>query len=446
MHLVWFRDDLRLYDNPALQQACEQGEAVAAVYIATPQQWQQHDWGPNKIGFIAAHLRTLQQELAQLNIPLHQLQCDDYQQIPNVLLPLMAQLHASTLWFNSGVGVNEQQRDQQVRNHIEQQGWQWHSFTEQRLLDFNAIRTGKNEPYRVFTPFAKKAKQWLQTFPPTPLPRPQSVPSLPTDTVLIQQWQQPPAYQLAWPVGENAAWQTLQRFSRYAMANYQQQRDFPAEIGTSQLSPYLAIGALSAAAIFHHLAQLPASEGQNCWINELLWREFYRYLMWHFPRLSQHQAMYPHKEPQWSTNQHHFTQWQQGKTGYPMVDAGMRQLLDTGWMHNRLRMLCASFLVKDLHLNWRWGEAYFMRHLIDGDLASNNGGWQWAAGCGADAAPYFRHFSPTRQAQRFDPKQQYQQQFLPELNDKQHPYYPPMVDHKIQCRAFTDSIKALSHG
>ncbi|WP_298441770.1 FAD-binding domain-containing protein [uncultured Ferrimonas sp.] len=443
MKLVWLRSDLRLNDNPALYSACQSGEPVAVVFVATPRQWQQHHWGNNKISFIAAQLQSLRQHLNQRNIALHISCCDDFSAQPQHLHALMQQLGASWLLYNAEHGYNEQVRDNAVAATLTQAGLGWQRFAEHNLLAPEQIRTGKGEPYRVFTPFMKKARRWLSDFPPQPLPAPAIQPFAVLEQ--LNHWQQIPTYQLQWPVGEDAAWQQLQHFCQDAMNDYQHGRDIPAINGTSRLSPYLTIGVLSSVAVYHYLQQrMPHGDGATTWINELLWREFYRYLMHHFPALSKNQAMYPHKEPKWDHNPAWFARWQQGNTGFPMVDAGMRELAQTGWMHNRLRMLCASFLVKDLHLDWRLGEAHFMTLLIDGDFASNNGGWQWAAGCGADAAPYFRHFSPTRQAQRFDPKQQYQTRYVPELADGRQSYSQPMVDHKQQCQQFSQRVKALS--
>ncbi|QIZ76842.1 cryptochrome/photolyase family protein [Ferrimonas lipolytica] len=441
MQLVWLRNDLRVSDNPALYAACESAQPVEVVFIATPGQWQQHNWGSNKISWVAANLKSLKQQLNQLNIPLHISSCDAFENVPQHLNELMAELGATSLLCNAEPGFNESVRDHRVQEILVNSGYSWQRFAESNLLDYDAILTGKGAPYRVFTPFLRNARRWLSSNNPQPLP---AITTLPQ--VLGQQldrWHSRPPYQLSWPPGELQAWRTLQAFIDSPIQQYQTARDVPSIAGTSRLSPYMAIGAISPINIYKQLQQLSHGDGETTWLNELIWREFYRYLMHHYPRLSKNLAMYPNKEPCWDNNSHWFSCWAEGKTGFPLVDAGMRELNNTGWMHNRLRMLCASFLVKDLHLDWRLGEAYFMSKLIDGDFASNNGGWQWAAGCGADAAPYFRHFSPTRQAQRFDAKAVYQQRHLPELING---YPPPMVDHKAQCQRFSARVKELSNG
>ena len=245
----------------------------------------------------------------------------------------------------------------------------------------------------------------------------------------------------------------LPNFIQQKLALYNDQRDIPSIKGTSGLSPYLAIGAISPRyLLFVVLNQYPdlltASDSPKfSWVNELIWREFYRNLLFHFPELCKHESFKDkYRLTAWYNNSSHFTAWCEGRTGYPIVDAAMRQLNQTGWMHNRLRMVVASFLTKHLLIDWRWGEQYFMEHLIDGDLAANNGGWQWAASTGCDAQPYFRIFNPTRQSERFDPKGHFIRKYLPELKeipDKEihspHSfiekssvdiYWPTIVEHK----------------
>lgn len=245
----------------------------------------------------------------------------------------------------------------------------------------------------------------------------------------------------------------MQDFCAEKLRQYDEQRDFPACPGTSRISPYLTLGIISVrqclAAIEAALGQLPFERGAPgfVWLNELIWREFYQHLLVAFPHVSKHKAFKPETDHiRWLWDDARFTAWCEGKTGYPIVDAAMRCLNQTGWMHNRLRMIVASFLTKDLHIDWRLGERYFMQHLIDGELAANNGGWQWAASTGADAAPYFRIFNPTTQGQRFDEQGQFIKQWLPELElvpakyihtphdwlkvfDPQDSYPAPIVDH-----------------
>lgn len=262
------------------------------------------------------------------------------------------------------------------------------------------------------------------------------------------------------PAGEDAALQRLRRFCREQVQDYRQYRDLPAVPGTSCLSPYLVLGVLSPRQCFNRLwAESPemlenADSGAFTWLNELIWREFYRHLLVAYPRLCQHHPFIGWTDGLvWNRSESQLKAWQQGQTGYPIVDAAMRQMNETGWMHNRLRMISASFLVKDLLIDWRQGERYFMSQLVDGDLAANNGGWQWAASTGTDAAPYFRIFNPTTQGERFDKDGVFIRRWLPELaavpdsdihqpwrwaeRQQQHLDYPvPLVDHK-QARLAT---------
>ncbi len=285
-----------------------------------------------------------------------------------------------------------------------------------------------------------------------PLPAPPSLDNDPVDKRL-------------WPAGEEAASDNLERFLRFRGRHYKQQRDFPNVRGTSELSPYLALGMISYRQCLQavmsensgHLADGDA--GLTSWVNELIWREFYQHVAVGFPQVCRHQPFQEHtKQLRWRDDDKGFQAWCEGRTGYPIVDAAMRQLVTTGWMHNRLRMVTAMFLSKHLLIDWQRGEAFFMRHLIDGEFCANNGGWQWAASTGTDAAPYFRIFNPTTQSTRFDPEGEFIAHWLPELKslpkkarhappqDMLNPtdYPAPIVDHKAARQRALDAFKALS--
>ncbi|MBY6223825.1 cryptochrome/photolyase family protein [Ferrimonas balearica] len=446
MQLVWFRDDLRVHDHPALFAAAQSGEPVVALYIASPQQWQLHDCGPRKAQWHYANVQALREALGGLGIPLTVWRCEHFADIPARLGALCNEAGIGAVHCHHGLGVNERALEQKLADQLPVP---LHRYADANLVDYSAITTGQGGLYKVFTPFARRCRQWMAPPQPLPVPEPQAAQSpLQADDA----WSE--TVDLLWPAGEQAAARTLARFCQQRLSAYHDDRDWPAKSGTSALSPYFAAGVLSPRQAAHALSQQADGEGAQSWLNELLWREFYRYLLYHHPRLSRHDALFPAKEARWEANPEWLRRWQQGRTGFPLVDAGMRQLNATGWMHNRVRMLCASFLVKDLHIDWRLGEAYFMQQLVDGDLASNNGGWQWAAGCGADAAPYFRSFSPYRQSERFDPDGDYIRQWVPELAEvparqlhKGGPFllapdYPePMVDHKVQTARFTAQFK-----
>lgn len=436
--LVWFRADLRTEDNPALYQACQQGEVIA-VFILTPQQWQQHGWGALKTAFVLNNLQALQQRLARLNIPLLLLEQADFSDNHQALLQLAKQFNISHLLFNDEYEWNEQQRDAQVASHFKQAGLTVQRFTDQVAFTPGSIRTGKGDFYTVFTPFYRN---WLSQLHPeqlTPLPEP--APQQPTglNSDVMPVCPDHPAL-VFWPAGEAAAHQRLQAFCDASLADYQQQRDFPAINGTSSLSPWLAAGVISARqclAAAHLVAEgriQDKSTGAGCWVSELVWREFYRHLLIGFPRVSRGKAFkketehLPWRSLENSKVQRDLQAWQTGQTGFPLVDAAMRQLLATGWMHNRLRMLTAMFLSKHLLIDWRVGEAFFMQQLVDADLAANNGGWQWAASTGTDAVPYFRLFNPYSQSQKFDPQGQFIRYWLPELThlDNKTVHQPPV--------------------
>lgn len=458
-HLVWFRNDLRIHDNLALAAACrDNGAKVVGLFIATPEQWRQHHMAPRQAEFLWLHLQALQTSLAERGIELVIQRADDFSVAAESLQTFCLERNVDALFYNYQYEINEQQRDACVEKSLDGkvicQG-----FDDSVLLPPGSVTTGNHEMYKVFTPFSrafiKRLKEGLPECVTAPRARGEGVAvseivsfDYPRDTVDSR----------LFPVGERAAIAKLREFALQPAADYPEQRDFPAIEGTSRLSPYLALGVLSPRQCLHRLLKEhpEALEGGAgaIWLNELIWREFYRHLLVAYPKLCRHRPFIPWTDKvQWHQDEQRLTAWQQGKTGYPIVDAAMRQLNATGWMHNRLRMVVASFLVKDLLIDWRKGEAYFMSQLIDGDLAANNGGWQWAASTGTDAAPYFRIFNPTTQGERFDAEGEFIRLWVPELNqipgkhihspwvwaDKQQlklDYPRPIVDHK-QARIAT---------
>lgn len=426
--LIWFRSDLRTADNPALYQASLAADrGAAAVYLVTPGQWQKHDWAPVKVCFILRTLEALSEQLSRLNIPLLLRETDSFHSVPDLLLGAAREMGCDALFFNREYEVNESRRDAAVVRLFNEEGLVTRSFTDQVLVEPGELRTGSGDFYRVFTPFRKALYRRLEeNGAPQPLGSPRQMAELlcqpdplPDSIVGFET-----ANRLSgiWPAGERAARQRLENFVELRLAEYHDLRDRPAVAGTSGLSPYLTAGAISVrqclnAAMGGDRQLLHRGDrGPATWISELVWREFYRHVAVGFPRVSMNRAFRPETEKlRWSEDEAGFAAWCEGRTGFPIVDAGMRQLLDTGWMHNRLRMITAMFLTKDLFIDWRRGERHFMRHLIDGDLASNNGGWQWSASTGTDAAPYFRIFNPTSQSRRFDPRGDFIRSQLPEL-------------------------------
>lgn len=468
-HLVWLRHDLRVTDNRALNAACQHSQAkVLAVFIATPIQWKTHHMAPRQAAFLLAHLKAVQARLAELNILLHYNECDDFQDAVKWLIDFCDHHKVDKLFYNHQYEINESRRDHALEKKLSHQVI-CQGFHDAVLLPPEKILKENGQMYQVFTPFRCAFLKQLPLINLSCIPVPKKrdgpqvsisltdlsfdYPLLDFDTELF-------------PIGEAAAQKQLTRFCDAKVSAYSHARDMPAIKGTSGLSPYLTLGILSPRQCLGCLREafpegIEDHKGAFDWLNELIWRDFYRHLLIAYPRLSKgHPFIGWTTFVQWHHSDSLLEKWQQGQTGYPIVDAAMRQLNTTGWMHNRLRMITASFLVKDLLIDWRLGERYFMSQLIDGDLAANNGGWQWAASTGTDAAPYFRIFNPTTQGERFDPKGEFIRHWLPELspvpeseihqpwswaekNHKQLDYPTPIVDHK-QARQATLSAFATA--
>ena len=423
-HLVWFRADLRLHDNLALAAACRSARAsVIALYIATPGQWKQHHMAPRQAAFIQEHLNALREGLAEKGIPLLFHEVADFAAAVDCVQQVCDEHGVSHLFYNYQYEVNERQRDAQVEKRLPEVACQ--GFDDSVMLAPGSVMTGSHQMYKVFTPFKNAFLRRLQEELPecVRVPGKRAHPAgVNASGKIVLNYPRAPFSRDDFAADEKTAIARLRRFCEQGAAGYDQRRDFPAEEGTSRLSACLAVGALSPRQCLHRLlAENPgALDGKAgaTWLNELIWREFYRHLMTYHPGLCRHRPFIGWTDKvQWSTDRDRLTAWQKGNTGYPIVDAAMRQLAETGWMHNRLRMIVASFLVKDLLIDWREGERWFMSQLIDGDLAANNGGWQWAASTGTDAAPYFRIFNPTTQGERFDKAGVFIRRWLPELSD-----------------------------
>lgn len=473
-HLVWLRQDLRTFDHTALHYAMAAGPTVAVV-VLSPKQWQIHHDAPIKIDFYLRQLKKIKQQLTQLNVPLIVLNIDLWQDIAPAFAKLAKRLPIHSLYAHHEAGIHELQRDQAVIQQFDALNISAEFFTDRSLFPLGSIRNKTGQPYQVFSAFKKQCYEKLAislaTCYPTPTvqtaidlqlsPEFEHIPNLTElgfDSITTEQQQ-------LWPVGEQAALDHLDHFVQEQVQHYADERDYPNLNGTSQLSPYLNIGMLSirtcVQALFReqHADFHFANDGQQIWLDELLWREFYQHILFDFPQVSQHLPFKNNTQKlAWRTAPEDLQAWQHGQTGIPIVDAGIRQMLATGWMHNRVRMIVAMFLSKNLLLDWHLGEAWFMQHLIDGDLAANNGGWQWCASTGTDAVPYFRIFNPISQSEKFDPQGDYIRRWLPELahlNAKEihGPYvknphrildYPrPIVDLKHSRQRALDAFKAL---
>ncbi|TWC25892.1 deoxyribodipyrimidine photo-lyase type I [Pseudomonas sp. SJZ085] len=428
MQLIWLRSDLRLNDNTALAAAAARGPCVA-VYLTSPAQWRAHDDAPCKIDFWLRNLASLSTALAELNIPLLIRHAPHWDQAPSVLLTLCRELNIEAVHANEEYGVNEARRDAEAARCLKAQGIDFHSYLDQLLFKPGSVLTRTGSYFQVFSQFRKACYSRLHLSLPKLIRAParQAPTGIHSDLVPteVEGFALPSdSLRTLWPAGENEARRRLDTFVDQHLDFYQSERDFPAKPGTSQLSAYLVTGVVSPRQCLHAALQANQGEfesgsaGTVTWINELLWREFYKHILVGFPRVSRHRAFRPETEAlAWRNAPEELAAWKQARTGLPIIDAAMRQLLETGWMHNRLRMVVAMFLTKNLLIDWREGERFFMQHLIDGDLAANNGGWQWSASTGTDSAPWFRLFNPLSQSEKFDRDGLFIKRWLPELND-----------------------------
>jgi deoxyribodipyrimidine photo-lyase len=466
--LVWFRSDLRLRDNTALHEAGHSADELVAAFLVSPRQWRAHDWGAVKVDFVLRNARALGESLAGRGIPLRVVLAPTFDDAPRAIAELLREERCSALFYNREHEVNELARDRAVERELAPLGVPVRAFDDQTVIPPERLRTRAGDFYKVFTPFARAWRDELHRGGlPRPLPAPRSRGSARRD---VDPWPDAgfgpaPPQAASWPAGEREALARLDRFVAQRLVRYEADRDFPARDGTSRLSPYLACGVLSprqclaAVADAHEGSVDVAGPGGAAWLDELVWREFYRHVLVGFPRVCRGRAFRPETERlPWNDDDDAFERWRAGLTGVPIVDAGMRQLARTGCMHNRLRMIVAMYLTKDLFIDWRRGERWFMESLVDGDFANNNGGWQWCASTGTDAAPYFRVFNPVAQSRRFDPRGELIRAMCPELAslDERSIHDPPMesrarlgypeplVDHAAARRRTLASWRGLA--
>lgn len=424
--LVWYRNDLRVAWHSPLATASRSGLPVRALYLLCERQWDLHEVAPLRRWYVLASLQELGEQLARKGIVLDIVDAGDFAKVPERLADYVRQHQVTHLYCNREYPLNEIRRDRAVAARLREHQVELCGFDDGMLVPPRELKTGQGGWYTVFTPYRRQWETRLETRPPQRTSvRSQGEALLFSSPVLqqaIARCHVPAVLREQWQPGEAAARRRLQSFCEQALAHYKRDRDFPALAGTSQLSVALSAGTLSAAECYSRareaLSDRNAREGAGVWISELGWRDFYRQIMANFPRVCRGEPFRPETGLiQWQRDKQLFDAWCEGRTGYPLVDAAMRQLRETGWMHNRLRMVVAMFLTKQLFIDWRWGERFFMQHLIDGDFAANNGGWQWSASTGTDAAPYFRVFNPVRQSQRFDPDGKFIRRWIPALRD-----------------------------
>ncbi|MFT7687723.1 MAG: deoxyribodipyrimidine photo-lyase [Candidatus Azotimanducaceae bacterium] len=462
MNLFWFRSDLRAYDNLALSEAIATGNPVTAIYIATPEQWKMHDDAPIKLDFWRRNLLGLEESLKRLGIPLLYFQVASYAEVPHLFKELALSLKFSHLYFNAEYPLNEHRRDGMVETVCLQQGIRINTSHDQVLLQPGSVLNKSVLPFRVFTPFSRKCRTMIRM---QDAPKAISVLNAPVSSLPqlkaqcgLEDIDWPEAnvdWASRWPAGEAHAQALLQTFCENSIKDYKENRDFPAVDGTSTLAPWMNAGVISIRDCWRKATSCHQGDGAETWKSELLWREFYKHIFFHYPHVSKKLAFKPNvSHVPWRHDKEDFKRWCEGRTGIPIVDAAMRQLSQTGWMHNRLRMVTAMFLTKHLLIDWRWGEKWFMEHLVDGDFSANNGGWQWSASTGTDSVPYFRVFNPVTQSKRFDAEGDFIRKFVPELKNldrrfihepKQHkpPEYPdPLIDLKFGRERALNAFKS----
>ena len=422
--LIWFRRDLRVTDNSALHEAVKaSSEGVIGLYVVTPDQWKTHDEADFKIKFWLENLASLSTQLAELRIPLRIETAGSFSDLPAKIVKFARKHKCSSLFLNREYEVNELDRDNEVAAGCHDADIAVRRFHDRVIVPPGIIKTKEGNNYSVFTPYRRVWDSKALDFSKV-LPKPPRQPDVGIEPSKIPQ--KIAGFDFSeyrsdlWKPGETEALTRLRKFIK-KISDYSEARDLPSISGTSLLSPYLTAGVISprqclSAAVKANKGKIAGAKGPTTWISELTWRDFYTDVLVACPRVSKHQPFkLKTNSLKWRTDENDFQAWCQGQTGFPIVDAGMRQLNRTGWMHNRLRMVTAMFLTKNLLIDWRWGERYFMRKLMDGDLAANNGGWQWSASTGTDAVPYFRIFNPFSQSKRFDPEGKFIKKLCPEL-------------------------------
>ena len=428
VNIFWFRRDLRVDDNHGLFQALNAGLPVVPVFIFDPAILAQFpDPKDARITFIHQNLTELDREFRKYNSSLQV-----YFSSPEVVFGrLSAKYSIQCVYTNTDYEPAAVARDQKVAEILQLKGIEFRSFKDQVIFHQSEVVKTNGAPYTVFTPYSRKWKEKLAG---------ENLPAFESGKLLLNLKHLSSDY---FPELQEIGYQVQKvqfpamDFDELLIANYAQTRDFPAENGTSRLGIHLRFGTVS----IRKLTRFAQSHSE-VFLNELIWRNFYMDILWHFPQVAEKAFKPKYDFIPWLNNEMEFERWCTGQTGYPLVDAGMRELNETGYMHNRVRMVVASFLTKHLLIDWRWGETYFASKLLDYELASNNGGWQWASGSGCDAAPYFRVFSPALQAKKFDQKGNYIRKWVPEYETSAYP--KPMVDHAFaRLRAIETYRKAL---
>ena len=433
--LFIFNSDLRLKNNPALSNASLNGSSLTTVFIFNPKKWNNHNESNLKIAFQIEHLKELSEKLKNLNIPLKIINANGIEDESKKIIDFVKKNEIQEVFINKEYGVNEMQRDETLQKDLERMNKKLNIF-DSSIFHPDSIKTQSDTFFKVFTPFSRafRSKLMSKKIEISELPKKQEHAISVSDRIesfkldkndqeIFNQYE----------IGEEKALEKLESFIDHKILNYKENRDFPSLDGTSALSPYLSSGILSSGQCIFYVFQKYSEDeiGVKTWVNEIIWREFYKYILFHNPRVSKNLSFSEKYDNfPWLNNEDNFISWSKGQTGVPIIDAAMRQLNASGWMHNRLRMIVAMYLTKNLLIDWRKGEKYFMKKLIDGDFASNNGGWQWSASTGVDAAPYFRIFNPITQSEKFDKEGSFIKKWIPEIANAKNIHDPSTEERK----------------
>lgn len=415
INIFWFRRDLRLQDNAGLYHALKEGKPVLPVFIFDRNILDElEDKADRRVEFIHLALQDMQRQLLKIGSTMDV----RYGTPGEVYKELLDEYAIEKVFTNHDYEPYAKQRDKAIEQLLIANGASFHTYKDQVILEKNEVLKDDGKPYTVFTPYSRRWKATLTDF---------YLKSYPNKKYFKNFYQRQPRELIALEeMGFKAAGESFpgKEWKGQVIRNYKEQRDIPSVDGTSRLSVHLRFGTISIRELAFEAGGL-----NETFLNELIWRDFYQMILWHFPHIVGNAFKPEYDKIRWRNNEKEFDAWCNAVTGYPIVDAGMRQLNETGYMHNRVRMIVASFLTKHLLIDWRWGEAYFAKKLLDFDLAANNGGWQWAAGSGCDAAPYFRIFNPYLQTKKFDPELKYVRKWVPEFEELTYPQ--PIVDHEM---------------
>jgi deoxyribodipyrimidine photo-lyase len=427
--IFWFRRDLRVEDNAALYHALREGKPVLPFFLFDRNILDEFPADDRRVNFIYRAIERLHIHFTKAGVPFKVVH--GYPE--EAFRELMKQDKIVSVYTNHDYERYAIDRDEKIRALLEENQISFHTYKDQVIFEKEEILKPDGHPYSVFTPYSKRWKSLLNEF---------YLKSYPTQNY-FNNFHTGKAEKLI-GLNEMGFVKTDTPFpstepDEGLLRDYHRDRDFPGLGGTSRLGIHLRFGTISIRTLTRSVRSI-----NEIFLNELIWREFYQMIIWNFPHVNEGKCFRLEFEAiKWRNNQTEFERWCNGETGYPLVDAGMRELNETGFMHNRVRMVTASFLSKHLLIDWRWGEAYFASKLLDFEFASNNGGWQWAAGCGCDAAPYFRIFNPTLQAKKFDPEFKYIRRWVPEFEDFGYP--KPIVQHELARERCLDAYRvALS--